>query len=79
VQSQVLDPSPLVVEMEDTLLVWVVCVNKITDQVTIICECQEVAAWALEDTHWLEAKEAMKHEAEEAVKHVAEEEARCGS
>jgi hypothetical protein len=78
VQSQVVDLSPLVAEMEDALLLWAVRINKIADQVAIIREHQEVAAQALEDACWLEAKEAVKCEAEEAVKHVVEEEAWCG-
>jgi hypothetical protein len=78
VQSQVLDPSPLVAEMEDALLAWAVHVNMIMDQVTVIHEHQEVAAWALEDACRLEAKEAVKHEAEEAVKCAVEEEAQHG-
>jgi hypothetical protein len=65
----------LVAEIEDALLAWAVHVNKIADEVTVICEHQEVAAWALEDTHWLKAQEAMKHEAEEAMKCAVEEKA----
>jgi hypothetical protein len=64
--------------MEDALLAWAVRINKIADQVTVICECQEVAAWALEDVCWLEAKEAAKCKAEEAMKCAAEEEVWCG-